>query len=82
MEKKIGIIWIRNITGGSKSDGNKTYFIDEEFNHYQLYRKGVFEINDTFFDNFNLKNVEVNGEIQKEKWIMVDSIELIADSLN
>ena len=82
MKKRIGIIWIRNISGGSKSDGYKAYFIDEEFNHYQLYRKGIFEINDTFFDTFNLKNVEVTGEIQKEKWMMVDSVEMIAESIN
>lgn len=80
MEKYQGIIWIRNITSGSKSDGNKTYFIDNEFNHFQLYRKGEYEINDEFFYPFHLKTVVVTGEIQKNKWIMVETIELLEDN--
>ena len=81
MEKYIGIIWIRNTDVGSKYDGNKAYFIDSDFNHYQLYRKGIFEVNDEYFNPFQLKTVEIMGEIQKQKWIMVDNIEIIKDSL-
>ena len=80
MEKYIGIIWIRNVSSGSKSDGTKAYFIDEEFNYYQLYRKGVLEINDEFFYPYHLKTVEITSEIQKGKWMMVDSIEIIEDT--
>jgi hypothetical protein len=75
MKKFKGIIWIRNTTSGSKSDGNKAYFIDAEFNHFQLYRKGVYEINDTFFYPYHLKTVELIGEIQKQKWMMVEAVE-------
>lgn len=75
MEKYKGIIWIKNTSSGSKSDGNKAYFIDTDFNHFQLSRKGVYEINDAFFTPYNLKTVEVTGEIQKQKWIIVDEIE-------
>lgn len=75
MEKYNGIIWIRNTSSGSKSDGNKAYFIDAEFNHYQLSRKGVYEINDEFFYPYHLKTVEVTGEIQKQKWVMVEAID-------
>lgn len=75
MEKYKGIIWIRNTSSGSKSDGNKAYFIDAEFNHYQLSRKGVFEINDDFFYPYHLKTVEVTGQIQRQKWLMVERID-------
>ena len=75
MEKHKGIIWIRNTSAGSKSDGNRVYFIDSEFNHYQLYRKDVYEINDEFFYPYHLKTVEVTGEIQKQKWMMVEAID-------
>ena len=80
MEKHKGIIWIRNTSSGSKSDGNKAYFIDAEFNHYQLSRKGVFEINDEFFYPYHLKTVEVTGEIQKQKWLIVDAIDFFDTS--
>lgn len=72
-----GIIWIRNTAAGSKSDGNKAYFIDSEFNHYQLYRKGAYEINDTFFYPYHLTSVQVKGEIQNKGWIMVESVDYI-----
>jgi hypothetical protein len=75
MEKYKGIIWIRNTSSGSKSDGFRAYFIDVEFNHYQLSRKGVYEINDEFFYPYHLKTVEVTGEIQKQKWMMVEAID-------
>jgi len=75
MEKHIGIIWIKNISSGSKSDGNKAYFIDEEFKHYNLYRKGVANVNDDFFYPYHLKTVEVTGEIQKQKWLMAERID-------
>ena len=81
MEKHKGIIWIRNTSSGSKSDGEKAYFIDDEFNHFQLYRKGVYEINDEFFYPYHLKTVEVTGEIQKQKWIMVEAIDFFNASI-
>lgn len=80
MEKYKGIIWVRNISADSKSDGNKAFFIDADFNHYQLYRKGVFDINDVFFYPYHLKTVEVTGEIQKGKWMMVETIALVHES--
>jgi hypothetical protein len=80
MDKYKGIIWIRNTASGSKSDGNKAYFIDAEFNHYQLYRKGVYEINDAFFYPYHLKTVELTGEIQKQKWMMVEAIDFFNTS--
>jgi hypothetical protein len=81
MEKYKGIIWIKNTSSGSKSDGNKAYFIDAEFNHFQLYRKGVYEINDEFFYSYHLKSVELSGEIQKQKWVMVEAIDFTNTSV-
>lgn len=81
MEKYKGIIWIRNTSSESKSDGNKAYFIDAEFNYYHLSRKGVYEINDEFFYPYHLKTVEVTGEIQKQKWLMVEAIDYFEASV-
>lgn len=81
MEKHRGIIWVRNFSSGSKSDGNKAYFIDSNFNHYILYRKGIYEINDEFFYPYHLKMVEVTGVIQKQEWLMVEAIEFVDDHL-
>ena len=70
-----GVILVREVKAGSKSDGSKAYFIDENLNNYQLYRKGVLDTNDHFFNPFNLKEVELSGEIQRQKWIQVESVE-------
>lgn len=75
MEKYKGIIWIRNTSSGSKSEGYQAFFIDTEFNHYQLYRKEAHEINDAFFYAYHLKSVELKGEIQNKAWIMVEAID-------
>jgi len=77
MEKTKGIIRMQDIRTGSKSDGKKAYLIDESFKHYQLYRKGSYEINDEYFFPYHLKEVVVSGKIEKQKWIQVDNIELV-----
>jgi len=77
-----GIIWVRNFSSGSKSDGNIAYFIDGHFNHYKIYRKGVRDINDAFFYPYHLKSVTVSGEVQKQNWIMVNSINYLDEVVN
>jgi hypothetical protein len=36
-------------------------------------------VNDDYFYPFNLKIVEITGEIKKEKWLMVDDVSLVDD---
>lgn len=69
-----GRVMIRNVSADSKSDGNKAYLINAN-NLYQLCRTGVYEINDDFFYQFNMKNVIVEGEI-RNKWLVVKKIEI------
>ena len=77
MQKIKGIIWIRMVSEGSKSDGATPFFIDHDFKHYKLSRKGKFEVNDNFFYPYQLKYVEIEGEISREEWIQVGSIEIL-----
>ena len=77
MLKFKGIIWIRQVSEGSKSDGATPFFIDHDFKHYKLSRKGKFEVNDDYFYPYQLKYVEIQGEILKDAWIQVHSIEIL-----
>jgi hypothetical protein len=77
MQKIKGIIWIRMVSEGSKSDGATPFLIDHDFKHYKLSRKGKFEVNDNFFYPYQLKYVEIEGEISREEWIQVGSIEIL-----
>lgn len=74
-----GKLSLRTISTGSKSDGFRTYLTTEDGTEYQLYRKGVYEINDEYFQSFELKNVFVFGEIQNKRgknWISVEYIKI------
>jgi hypothetical protein len=82
MEKHKGIILIKGIFGQSKSDGYKAYLITEDFKNYQLYRKDVLDINDAYFYPYHKKNVEIRGEIENDKWILVDSINESDDNIS
>ncbi|GAA4053338.1 hypothetical protein GCM10022388_19650 [Flavobacterium chungnamense] len=82
MEKYKGVIIIKGMFGGSKSDGYKAYLVTDDFKNYQLYRKDTLDINDEYFYSFNKKSVEVIGEIQRDKWILVDSVIEIKDEIS
>jgi len=60
---------------GSKSEGYVAYLELPDESKYKLYRKGVYEINDEYFKEFNNKEVVVDGEIQKN-FILVKNIKL------
>lgn len=59
---------------GSKSEGFMAYLITPAGVSYRLYRKGTFEINDSFFKQFDLQEVEVNGELENTGFICVASV--------
>ena len=48
----------------SKSEGFTTCLINSAGTSYRLYRKGAFEINDSFFKQFDQQEVEINGELE------------------
>lgn len=81
MEKYKGIVIIKTNYSGSKSDGFKAYLITDDFKTHQLYRKNVLDINDSYFYPFHKKTVEITGELQKEKWLLVDSTIEIVDEI-
>lgn len=58
----------------SKSEGFMAYLITPAGTSYRLYRKGAFEINDSFFKQFDQQEVEVNGEMENTGFICVTSV--------
>lgn len=59
---------------GSKSEGFMTYLITPSGESYRLYRKGTFDINDSFFKQFDQQEVEVNGELEDTGFICTTSV--------
>ncbi len=58
----------------SKSEGFTTCLINSAGTSYRLYRKGAFEINDSFFKQFDQQEVEINGELENTGFICVASV--------
>ncbi|WP_289090733.1 hypothetical protein [uncultured Bacteroides sp.] len=59
---------------GSKSEGFMTYLITPSGESYRLYRKGTFDINDSFFKQFDQQEVEINGELENTGFICTISV--------
>jgi hypothetical protein len=78
MEKINGYILLMGFFGGTRSDGYKTFLVYGR-NMLQLYREGVYEINDSFFYPFHKKYVEASGEVQREKWLMITDVKELPD---
>lgn len=58
----------------SKSEGFMTYLITPSGESYRLYRKGTFDINDSFFKQFDQQEVEINGELENTGFICTISV--------
>ena len=67
-----GKLFIKKYGLGSKSDGNISYLSYDNSN-YQLYRKTVCPINDSFFYLYDQSNVIIDGIFQGS-FIMVNDI--------
>ena len=74
MDAFIGHIEYKPTGQGSKSEGFGAFLITPEGVSYRLYRKGVFEISDSFFEPFDQQEVEINGELEETGFICVISI--------
>ncbi|WP_289074245.1 hypothetical protein [uncultured Bacteroides sp.] len=59
---------------GSKSEGFMTYLNTPSGESYRLYRKGTFDINDSFFKQFDQQEVEINGELENTGFICTISV--------
>ena len=74
MEIYVGHIEYKLLGQKSKSEGFVANLITSTETSYRLYRKGVFEINDNFFKQFDQQEVEINGELEDSGFICVTSI--------
>lgn len=78
MNEIIGIIRQSEFAKGSESEGIRSYLeVLETGELYQLYRKDVYSIGDSYFDQFKDHHVVVFGEMQNRQCIMVENVELI-----
>lgn len=75
-----GILIIKGLFSGSKSDGFKPFLISDQLQIFHLYRAGIYEVNDRYFYPYHKKCVEVTGIIQKDKFVNVHDIKEIPDS--
>ena len=74
MEIYVGHIEYKLAGQGSKSEGFMTYLITPSGESYRLYRKGTFDINDSFFKQFDQQEVEINGELENTGFICTISV--------
>ena len=76
METYKGVVLVKKQNIGSKSEGFYAFLVSEHMDAvYRLCRKDVFNVNDEYLMAFDRKDVNVVGEIQHEKWLMVDTIQ-------
>ena len=75
MDTYKGYIEYRLAGQGSKSEGFVASLITSAGISYRLYRKGAFEINDSFFKPFDQQEVEIRGELEDTGFICVASIQ-------
>ena len=61
----------------SKSEGFTATLITPDGTSYRLYRKGAFELNDSFFKQFDQQEVEVNGELEELKKALASAVPLL-----
>ena len=75
MERKEGIIEVRRLSAGSKSDGDYVYLLcGESGDTYRLYREGIHPVSDSSLAQFAGCYVAVEGTVQDDEWMMVDNI--------
>jgi hypothetical protein len=80
MENYLGYIIMKEYVSGSKSDGFSANLYVSSKKVYKLYRADVLPAFDTFFNEFHLKYVQVNGVLNTQfNSISVESIEMAKD---
>lgn len=62
------------LNGDSKSAGRQAWLITSDMKIYILYREGLMDINDDYFEEFDRLDVILEGEVQNEKWLEVKFI--------
>ena len=75
MANLIGIVHIRHLGIGSKSEGDYACFTLPTGKEYILYREGVYHASDDYFTQFDDKKVVVEGIIEEHThYVCVQSV--------
>ncbi len=75
MEELTGMVHIRRMAVGSKSEGDYARFVLPSGEEYTLYREGVYPANDDCFKEFDDKEVVIVGNMEERAhYICVQSI--------
>lgn len=74
MNTYTGLVEYKPTGQESKSEGFAACLITSSGTSHRLYRKGAFEINDSFFRQFDRQEVEINGELEDTGFICVTSV--------
>ena len=74
METFTGIVIVKKIICKGKPVTQKAYLVTHDFKTFELCSAGNSEIDDNCFYELERKEVLIKGEIQNEKWIVVDAI--------
>lgn len=70
-----GTLLMRHRNQESKSEGWYAYLLTEDMQYYQLYRPENYPINDSFFYEYDRKDVIVTGDISEdEKYLSVKKL--------
>jgi hypothetical protein len=77
--KEKGMIIILQKRELTPSSGNICYFLDRKDFLYELYRKGVWSMDDSFFYPFSGKECELLGEIDPSGKIQVQQLKVIGE---
>ena len=81
METFEGYIIMKQFKSGSKSDGYYAHLYIGPSRVYKLYRAEVLPIHDTYFNQFHLKPVKVQGILHpRHRSINVGTVEIVNDS--
>lgn len=77
--KEKGLILILQKRKLIPSGGNTAYFFGRDESLYEVYRQGVWQLNDSFFYPFSGKECELSGEIDHAGKIQVHELKIIGE---
>lgn len=69
-----GTVLLRYSNIQSKSEGYVAFLQIDEHTEYQLYRPGVYPIDDSFFTPYDNESVVVEGYLERNEFIAVTSV--------
>lgn len=83
MEHFRGVITYDFLNEGSKSEGYYAHLVDNNIDTpttYKLCRKDVYSVNDNYFEEFQNREVEVEGVKLMNNWIEVYAVTIVEEN--